>query len=181
MIIVPFAPGFEEIEAVTIVDILRRVYLEVVTVHLGSNPVEGSHGMQVTADLSIDEINADETDVVVLPGGMPGSVNLREDERVINLLQKVYSAGKPVAAVCAAPIVLAHAGLLEGKKVTVYPGNEDAMGGARLTDSPVEQDGRIITGRGPGCAIPFALKLVEELVDKDTANKLKEGMQVYWM
>ncbi len=180
-ILVPFAEGFEEIEAVTIVDVLRRAELEVTTAALGKNPVRGAHNIKITADRSLEGCRATDFDCIVLPGGMPGSENLRNSGPLISLLQEVRNQGGYVAALCAAPIVLAKAGLLEDKKATCYPGFEKMLTGARITTDPVTVDGHIITGRGPGCAIPFALKLVELLRGYDISLQLKEAMQVYWM
>ncbi len=180
-IIVPLAPGFEEIEAVTIIDILRRGGLEVTTAHLGGNPVTGSHSIAVTADRGIDTVNASDYGAVVLPGGMPGSANLRDSGKVIDIIRAIHGAGGYAAAICAAPIVLAAAGILEGKTATCYPGYEKDIAGVNWTGEPVVSDGRIITGRGAGCAVPFALKLVELFKNAETSEELKKSLQVYWM
>lgn len=180
-ILVPLAQGFEEIEAVTIIDVLRRADLDVTTAHVGGNPVCGSHNIKVTADTNISAIKADDFGCIVLPGGMPGSTNLKNSSAVISLLKNIYSGGGYIAAICAAPIVLGHAGLLHGKKATCYPGNESQLTGATIVNEPVVIDGKIITGKGPGCAIPFALELVGILKNHDKKIKLKNAMQVYWM
>ncbi len=179
--VVPLAEGFEEIEAVTIIDVLRRAGIAVTAAALKKNPVTGSHAIAITADKNIDDIKASDFDCIVLPGGMPGSNNLKEDPRVIALLRDFSGAGKITAALCAAPLVLGHAGVLRGKRATCYPGFEDQMTGATPLSDPVVRDGAVITGRGPGCAIPFALELVTALAGTDTAQSLKENMQVYWM
>jgi 4-methyl-5(b-hydroxyethyl)-thiazole monophosphate biosynthesis len=180
-VIVPLAEGFEEIEAVTIIDVLRRAGARVTTAHAGSNPVTGSHSITVSADASIDGIAAGDYDCIALPGGMPGSENLKNDPRVIALVRAMAKAGKFTAALCAAPMVLGAAGVLEGKRATCYPGFEGTMTGARFVADPVVRDGTVITARGPGCAIPFALELVSALGAKGIADNLKESMQVYWM
>jgi 4-methyl-5(b-hydroxyethyl)-thiazole monophosphate biosynthesis len=180
-VIVPLAEGYEEIEAVTIVDVLRRAGAQVTTVHLKANPVTGSHSIRITADASIDSAAVGDYDCIALPGGMPGSENLKNDPRVLDLVRELAAAGKITAALCAAPMVLGAAGVLQGKRATCYPGFEDFMTGARHVGDPVVRDGAIITARGPGCAIPFALELVSALGARDAAENLKESMQVYWM
>lgn len=179
--IVPLAEGFEEIEAVTVIDVLRRTGVEVTAVFLKKNPVTGSHGISVTADKNIDGISPSDYDCVVLPGGMPGSANLKDDPRVIDLVRALSAEKKIVAALCAAPLVLGHAGVLKGKRATCYPGFESQMTGATPVPDPVVRDGTYITGRGPGCAIPFALELVSVLAGREAAERLRESMQVYWM
>jgi len=180
-IIVPFAEGLEEIEAVTIVDVLRRAELNVTTAAVGLNPVTGSHGISITADTLFSQCSADDFTCIVLPGGMPGSEHLRKNSEVISMLHHIHKQDGYIAALCAAPIVLGEAGLLEGKKATCYPGFEKYLRNADCTNSPVAVDGKIITGRGPGCAIPFALKLVEIFKGSKISEELKGAMQVYWM
>jgi len=180
-VLVLLADGFEEIEAVTIIDVLRRAQITVHTAYTGTNPVTGAHGITVSSERNIDEISFSEYGCIILPGGMPGSENLKQDDRVISLVKMIHENCGYVAAICAAPIVLGRAGLLRGKKVTCYPGFEGELAGAEVIDEPAVQDGPIITGKGPGCAIPFALKLVEILSGPETAQGLKENMQVYWM
>jgi 4-methyl-5(b-hydroxyethyl)-thiazole monophosphate biosynthesis len=177
--IVPLAEGFEEIEAVTIIDVLRRAGFEVTSVFLQKNPVTGSHDIAIQADRYIDDISASDYDCIILPGGMPGSSNLKDDGRVISLLQQFNTRNKMIGAVCAAPIVLSEAGLLEGRRVTCYPGYESNLSGATHLPEPVVRDGRMITGKGPGCALPFALEIVEAVMGAETMNNLKNVMQVY--
>ena len=180
-VIVPLADGFEEIEAVTIIDVLRRAGISVTSVFLRVNPVIGSHEIPVTADKNISGVSAADYDSIVLPGGMPGSKNLKEDERVIALIRELNSRERIVAALCAAPIALGHAGVLKGKRATCFPGFEGQMTGSIPVSEPVVRDGRIITGKGPGCAIPFALALVEAFAGREKAENLRDAMQVYWM
>lgn len=180
-VIVPLAEGFEEIEGVTIIDVLRRAGIGVDTAFLEKNRVTGSHSITVTADKDIDEVRAADYDCIALPGGMPGSANLRDDRRVIALVKELAGAGRLTAALCAAPIVLGSAGVLTGKRATCFPGFEGQMTGAVHVPDPVVRDGNIITGRGPGCAIPFALELTAALAGRDAAASLKDTMQVYWM
>lgn len=177
-IIVPLAEGFEEIEAVSIIDTLRRGGIETVTASLHNPIVTGSHRIPVTADTVLHD---DENfGGIVLPGGMPGSSNLKKDPRIIKLIQKIHQSGGITAAICAAPIALAEAGVLEGKSYTCYPGYEDEIKKGRFTSEPVTVDGRIVTGKGAACAIPFALKIVEILKGRGAAEKLKEQMMAFW-
>lgn len=180
-VIVPLAEGFEEIEAVTIIDVLRRAGIGVTSVFLEKNPVIGSHAITVTADKSIDKVQSSDFGCIVLPGGMPGSSNLKKDARVVGLVREFAGNGKMTAALCAAPLVLGYAGVLAGKRATCYPGFEGDMTGATAVPDPVVRDGLVITGRGPGCAIPFALELVAAIAGAGAARGLSESMQVYWM
>jgi len=178
---VPLAPGFEEIEATTIIDVLRRAGVEVRTAAVtrgGAVPVEGSHGIKVIADTTIDEAAKHDWRMVVLPGGMPGATNLRDDPRVASLLHKVHRAGGWAAAICAAPIALGAAGLLEGREATCYPGFEKELRGAKTRTDRVVRSERVLTSRGPGTALEFALALVEILVGKTKAQELGQGMLV---
>lgn len=179
--LVPLAEGFEEIEAVSIIDVLRRAGIDVITAHVTGNPVTGSHGIPVTADRRLDGVHAEDFDLIVLPGGMPGSENLRNDERVLALVRQIQSSGGLVAAICAAPTVLAAAGVLAGRQATCFPGCESELAGAIYNPKPVVVDGTIVTGRGAGCAIPFALEIVGLLKGKDVMRGLGKKLQVYWL
>ena len=179
--VVPLAEGFEEIEAVTIIDVLRRAGAKVTTVYLEQNPITGSHGISILADKNIEGITASDFDCIALPGGMPGSKNLKEDKRVIELIRELNEKGKIIAAVCAAPIVLGQTGILVGKQATCFPGYESYLTGASIVPAPVVRDGRIITGKGPGCALPFSIELIEAIYGKEAAANLKDTMQIYWM
>ncbi len=180
-VIVPLAEGFEEIEAVTIIDVLRRAGANVTTIYLTINPVTGSHGIPIMADKAIEAVAASDFDCIALPGGMPGSKNLRDDKRIIELVRDFNEKNKIIGAVCAAPIVLAKAGILSGKKATCFPGHESELAGALIVSVPVVRDERIITGKGPGCALPFSIELVEALYGREIASKLRDTMQIYWM
>ena len=162
-VLVLLAQGCEEIEAVTIIDILRRAGIEVTSAGLDDLPVLGSHSVMLLADTTLDLAQHQEFDMIVLPGGLPGTDNLRSDKRLIALLQKMAQQGKYIAAICAAPSVLAAAGLLDGRKATCYPTCLDGFPQVHLQTAAVVEDGNIITSRGPGTAMDFALALVERL------------------
>lgn len=179
-VVVPLAPGFEEIEAVAIIDVLRRAGLDVRSVSVdGSARVKGAHDIEISADGPLAGIEAADVDAVVLPGGMPGAKALAASERVLSLVRAVHAAGNPVAAICAAPIALEAAGLLGDGPVTAHPSVWDQLGRARVNESErVLRHGLVTTSQGPGTAIDFALALVRELVDDRTAQKLKDAMRV---
>lgn len=178
-IVVPLADGFEEIEAVTIVDVLRRAEVEVVTVGLASPEVaRGAHGMDIVPDAHIDDIDPDEVTMIVLPGGLPGATTLTADPRVQNIIKKVADRGGWTCAICAAPMALGPSGVAADKSVTSYPGfGEQFEHGAYLEDRVVV-DGRVITSRGPGTSLEFALTIVAKLCGEAKANELAEGMLV---
>lgn len=170
------APGYEEIEALTPVDFLRRceVPVDVVTI-TDDVRVIGAHEIMVQADTFIDDIQAQDYAMVVIPGGLPGADHLKNDDRVLKLVREVYDQGDYVASICAGPMVLDAAGVLEGKKATCYPGFEDNLPtAAECLGDIVVVDGRIITSRGPGAANYFALALVEALLGKERAQDLKK-------
>lgn len=179
MIYVLLAEGFEEIEAVTAIDILRRAGLETVTVGIGEEMViKGAHGIPVFADTCDAIVSPDDDfDAVVLPGGMPGTLGLAKSDFVAKLLAAANEKGKLIAAVCAAPSVLGAHGLLAGRRATCYPGFESALTGAKYTGAAVETDGNIITGKGPGVTVDFAAAIVAKLSGEQTARKIKEDMQ----
>ena len=177
MIYVFLAEGFEEIEALTPVDCLRRAGKTVQTAGVGGKVIPGSHGIPVTADIAAEDILLDDAlEMIVLPGGMPGTIHLGESETVQSALTHCVSNDKWIAAICAAPSILGARGLLSDRTATCYPGFEEKLIGCNAVAEPVCQDGRFITGRGPGAAMDFALRLVEVLCGADTAQKLAEGM-----
>ena len=167
------ADGFEEVEALTAVDLLRRARVYVDTVSITDDyKVHGAHGINVQTEDLFDQVNFDEFDMIVLPGGMPGTLNLKNHEGVRQIVTEFAQAGKLVGAICAAPTVLADLGLLEGKKATCYPACEPDMADAVLTGAPVTVDGNLITSRGVGTAIDFALELISVLVGQEMAKKI---------
>lgn len=170
-VFVQLAEGFEEIEAVTIVDVLRRAGIETVMVAIGDDlTVTGGHGLAVTADQLFKETDFKKGSMIVLPGGGVGCNNLAAHSGLAQVIREYYDGGKFIAAICAAPGVLGGIGLLEGKKATCYPGLEDRLMGATVTNASVIRDGNIVTATGPATAIPFALKLVEMLAGEETAS-----------
>ncbi len=176
-IAVHLAEGFEEIEAISIIDVLRRAALQVEVVSItGELEVTGSHSIRVLADALFESMDYAEVDMIVLPGGMPGSGNLKAHAGLREEILNFSDAGKPMGAICAAPMVFGNLGLLKGKKATCYPGFEDELHGAIITGNNVEQVGNIVTGKGAGVAIAFALKIVEMLKGKEEAEKLAEKM-----
>lgn len=175
-VLVPLADGCEELEAVTIIDLLRRAGIEVVVAGLKPGVVKASRGVQLVPDVTLERALADEYDMVVLPGGMPGASHLKDDVRIIELLKKMASAGKYTAAICAAPMVLAEAGLLHGKQATGYPGVLDGLADVTLRAEAVVRDGAVLTSRGPGTAMDFALTLVETLTGIATRERVEAAL-----
>ena len=178
MIAVFLADGFEEIEALAVVDILRRANLDVKTIAVDTLMPEGAHGIDVLCNLLDEEIeNISDISSVILPGGMPGTRNLEKSEIVQETLRYAMDDNLHVGAICAAPSILGHAGYLQGKKATCYPGFESELTGVILVDDGVVTDGNITTGCGPGVAIDFALELVRVLVSAEKADEIRRGMQ----
>ena len=172
-VLVPLAQGCEELEAVTIIDLLRRAGIEVTTASLDDEVITASRGVRLVADKRLDDVVNEDFDMIVLPGGLPGADHLDKDERIHGLLKRMSESGKYTAAICAAPRVLANAGLLEGMKATSYPGFIDKMSlpQTRVLEDPVVTDGKVITSRGPGTAMDFALELIEQLAGKEKKNR----------
>jgi len=174
-VIVFLADGFEEIEALATVDILRRANIKTDTCTIDHEYVKGAHNITVKADIKISDI-IDEYDMIVLPGGMPGTLNLMGNEKLLNLIKDYNKNNKFIAAICAAPKVLNKADVLSGKKVTSYPGALDNIKGFIYSEDKVVKYENIITSRGPGTAIEFALKIVNILQGKDTEKSLREDL-----
>jgi len=176
-VLVPLAQGCEEIEAVTVIDILRRAGITVVSAGLDNQPVRASRGVVLVPDTTLDAVLNDSFDMIVLPGGQPGTDNLNADKRIIALLQKMAQQGKYIAAICAAPSVLASAGLLDGKRATSFPTCLDGFPNIDVQISAVVEDGNMITSRGPGTAMDFALTLVARLVGRAKRRAVEAGLQ----
>jgi len=177
-VLVPLAQGCEELEAVTIIDLLRRAGITVVTAGLDKAPVKASRGVTLIPDTTLDEAIKQSFDMIVLPGGLPGADHLNKDARIHKLLKEMHQQGKYTAAICAAPKVLADAGLLANKSATSYPGVLDKMQVPKMQfiDAPVIKDGQVVTSRGPGTAMDFALELIETLVGQETRNQVEAGL-----
>jgi protein deglycase len=181
-VLVPLAAGFEEIEAVTIVDVLRRAGVRVVTASLAGQDVTGAHELVLRADRTMEGVRSsgDRFDAVILPGGMPGAAHLRDDARVLAAVKDVVAQGGTAAAICAAPIALEAAGLLKGRRATAYPSFRDQLTSAsHRLDARVVEDGPIVTSAGPGTAMDFALALVARLVGADKATELRQALVVH--
>ncbi|USF26198.1 Protein/nucleic acid deglycase 3 [Firmicutes bacterium ASF500] len=177
MVYVLLAPGFEEAEALVPVDLLRRAEIETKTVTITGMPVPGSHGVTVTADLTLDQADLSQADMVVLPGGGLGYQNLGKEPRVEALVREAAGKGVWVAAICAAPTLLGRWGLLNGKQAVCYPGMEEGLAGAQSRpDSGVVVDGKIITGRAAGSAFDFGLALVEALAGRERSDEVRRGI-----
>ena len=171
-----FGTGYEEIEALTVVDILRRAKEDIVMVSItGERQVTGSHGISVQMDQLLTEVNFKELGGIVLPGGMPGTKNLEACGALMEQVDAFVKEGKLVAAICAAPSILGHRGHLQGKKACIFPGMEEHLSGAQVvTDRPAVTDGNVITGRGMGAASPFGLHILEKLQGRDEAQEMAE-------
>ena len=180
MIYVFLAPGFEEIEALAVVDVLRRAELDVLTVGVGEDFIIGSHQIPVACDIAEKNLILDEkVEAIVLPGGMPGTLNLEKSETVQKAIDWATENNKLVCAICAAPSILGHKGLLNGKNSTCFPGFEDELFGAEISKDYVVKDGNIITARGMGSAIEFGLQIAEVLTTKENAQKIRASLQIY--
>ena len=177
-VLMPLAHGFEEIEALTIVDILRRAEIDIVIAGLLPGPVVGAHNISIAPDTTIDTVTAGAFDMIVLPGGQPGTDNLNADLRIHTLLKDFSANGKLIGAICAAPIVLAAAGLLSDKKVTCYPSYIANLNGAHYVDRPVVWDGNLITSGGPGTATNFGLEIAARLAGTHIADEIAKAMLV---
>ena len=172
-VLVPIASGFEEIEAITIIDVLRRAKIEVVTAGLDKRSVLGVHGVEIKTDVHIDDVNSDDFDMIVLPGGMPGSSNLAENSSVLKLLGQMNESEKYIGAICAAPLALDRAGVLKNS-FTCYPSFEkNIKHTGYISSEDVVCDENIITSRGPSTAMKFSLMIVEKLCGKELSNSVK--------
>ena len=178
-VLIPLAQGCEELEAVTVIDLMRRAGIEVITASLTDEPVKASRGTVLLADTILDQALRREYDMVVLPGGLPGADRLNADPRIKQLLQTMAGNNKYTAAICAAPKVLAAAGLLEGKRATGFPGVLEKLDlpATQLESSAVVQDGKVITSRGPGTAMDFALELIALLAGESKRQEVESALQ----
>ena len=178
-IAVLLAEGFEEIEAIVPIDVLRRLEFDLVLAGFAKK-VTGAHGIIFETDVLIDNLDVSDLSTVILPGGLPGSTNLRDSQIVIDLVRKMHNADKFVAAICAAPIALSAAGIMDGKTCTGYPMAliKDALSNANYTAEKVERDGNIITGKGPGAAFDFAFEIAKALGKEPQMRQLKKMMFV---
>lgn len=174
-VLIPLAQGCEELEAVTVIDLLRRAEIEVVTAGLDDSPVTGAHGIGLIPDTNLDAVMNDDFDMILLPGGLPGADNLDNDLRIHTLIKALAAKGGYTAAICAAPKVLANAGLLEGKRATSYPGFLDKMELPRVdvVAKPVVIDEKVITSRGPGTAMDFALEVIAKLAGEEKRQQVE--------
>ena len=172
------APGFEETEAIAPIDLLRRAKIDVLTVGVGAKQITGSHGIPFVCDLTDDAIVLDDTlSGVILPGGMPGTINLENSDSVQRALDYCFENGKLLCAICAAPSVLGHKGFLTGKTAIAFPGFEADLKGAVLSETPVAVDGNIITAKGAGCALDFGFTIVSPVQSKEDADHIASSMQ----
>lgn len=173
------ADGFEEVEAIAPIDMLRRADIEVITVGVTGDVVSGSHGIKVTADCSIDNITLDDTlEAVILPGGLPGATNLENNSAVQVAIDFANANGKYVCAICAAPQILGHKGLLKGKNAIAYPGFENELEGALISEEYVVCDGNMITAKGAGVAVEFGLEIVAQLKGREASDNIKSAIQM---
>ena len=177
MFYVFLADGFEETEALATLDVMRRAKLDVLTVGVTGELVTSSHKVTVKADITPDKISLDNIEGVVLPGGMPGTLNLEKADCVINAVKYCYDNDKFVAAICAAPSILGHLGMLKGRKATCFPDFETELEGAEFTAAHTETDGNVITAKGAGCAVEFGHAIVSAALSKETADSVIEAMQ----
>ncbi len=180
-VLVPLAQGCEELEAVTIIDLLRRAGIEVISAGLDTGSITASRGVTRIPDTDLESALKGDYDMIVLPGGLPGADHLDNDERIRSVLKKMADNGKYTAAICAAPKVLANAGVLAGKTATSYPGFLDSLGlsDTTLSSEAVVRDGKVVTSRGPGTAIDFALELIEVLSGEEKRNEVETALVRY--
>lgn len=179
MVYVMLGTGFEEVEALTPVDLLRRAGIDVRTVGISGKIVYGSHKVGVEADVTLEELDDTVPEMVILPGGLGGVASIRASEKSLEIVRRAYSENRFVAAICAGPTVLADLGITEGKKATCYPGFEDGMGQAQMEkDVAVVRDGNVITGTSAGCAVKFALALIDALRGEAAAREIRDQIVI---
>ena len=176
MVYIILGKGFEEAEAIIPCDILRRGGIQVYFAGIGSNVITGSNGITVQADCTVEDMNLAETDMIVLPGGLGGVHSILGSPTAMDAIRQLHGNSKYIAAICAAPTILAKLGITDGKNATCYPGMEDQMGSALMTDANAVRDGKILTGRAPGASFDFGYLLLETLTDKNTSAQVRSGM-----
>lgn len=176
MICIFLADGFEDMEAIVARDILKRGRLEVVTVGVSGDVVTSAYGLRIKTDIPIEQVNVDDIEGVVLPGGMPGTTNLENSEKLIEIIKYCHENNLLIGAICAAPSILGKLGLLDGKNACCYPGFEKYLKGANISEERVSTEGHIITSKGPGTAVDFGFEILRYLKGAEYADKVKEGM-----
>lgn len=176
MVYIILGTGFEEIEAIAPCDILRRGGVEVRFAGIGGRDITGGNGITVRADCTVEEMDLENLELIMLPGGMGGVRSILGSETALNAVRRAWKDGKFVTAICAAPTILAQQGVTDGKKATVYPGMEDQMGSAVMQDANAVADGKVLTGRAPGAALDFGYLLLEQLRGAETAARVRSGM-----
>lgn len=176
MVYIILGTGFEEIEAIAPCDILRRGGVEVRFAGIGGRDITGGNGITVRADCTVEEMDLENLELIMLPGGMGGVRSILGSETALNAVRRAWKDGKFVTAICAAPTILAQLGVTDGKKATVYPGMEDQMGSAVMQDANAAADGKVLTGRAPGAALDFGYLLLEQLRGAETAARVRSGM-----
>lgn len=175
-VLITLAPGFEEIESITVIDILRRAGARVDVAGTESGPLEGSRGIKVVPDMLVSEVDSQDYDLVVLPGGQPGVTNLQGNERVLAIIQEMSRDDKTIAAICAAPMVLQSAGILKKHTSTSHPSIREKLSEIKYSEDRVVVDGNLITSRSPGTAMEFAMKLVEVLFGAERVKVVNDGV-----
>lgn len=177
-VLIPLAPGFEDLEAVTLSDLLRRAGIAVVVAGLQRGVIQGSRGIRIEPDAYLDDVLNRDFDLIALPGGLPGAEHLRDDARIQSLLKSMAASGRYTTAICAAPMALAQAGLLDGKQATAYPGVLDRLklDNTQSLNDAVVVDGKVVTSQGPGTAMDFALTLIELLVGSEQRQQVEAGL-----
>ncbi len=178
MIYMFLGTGFEETEAIAPLDLLRRAGLKVMTVGLNGKTIYGGHGIGVEADITIDQLDLTDLEMVILPGGLGGVASIRGCRQAMEAIRFAYENGKYTAAICAGPTILAQLGITDGKKATCYPGCEEQMGSAIMVDAPAVTDGKVITGTSAGCAVPFGLELIAALKGSEAAQAIAKQIVI---
>lgn len=178
MVYVLLGTGFEEVEAIAPIDLMRRAGISVLTVGVEGKAVTGGHGITVEADITLGQMDLTQLEMIVLPGGLGGVATVRKSEEALAALRFAHENGKYVAAICAGPTVLAELGIIGDRQATCYPGCEDAMANANLRETACVTDGTLITGASAGCAVPFALALIEALKGSEEASRIEKQIVI---